>query len=220
MVDAGVVVGFAFAAFGTIIAISNPLSTALAFLIMTEDLDIGSKKRIAMRAIRLSTVIMVLFALIGAIIFEVMGITIGAFVIAGGVILFTAGAGMLRPSRLEVLIPEPSDDIALTPMTLPFISGAGTLASIVLLSSQAQAVASSSDIVTAVFCFLVLFAAIATVLILSYIGMVESDRLEDMLTSGATMVLTRLMGLIVMAVGVEFFLRGIEYILPEFVGLL
>jgi multiple antibiotic resistance protein len=220
MVDASFISGFALTAIGTVVAISNPLSTALAFLVLTDNMDGRERKRIAKRAIKYSAILMVVFALLGTIVFDIMGISIGAFVMAGGVILFSAGASMLRPARLEMLIPPPSDDMAFSPMTLPFISGAGTLATIVLLSSQAQAKASSDDILTAAICLLIVFIGIALTLALSYAGMIESERLEEHLKGGVIQVVTRLLGLIVMAVGVEFFLIGIGYVLPEFSGLL
>ncbi|MFP4170372.1 MAG: MarC family protein [Methanomassiliicoccales archaeon] len=202
-----------------ILIISNPLSTSAVFIALTEGMSQQEKVRIVKKAIRYSGGILVFFALTGLLLFQVFGFSIGAFRIAGGILLFSTAVTMLNPTPSKTAAEESSRDIALIPLAIPFIAGPGTIVTVVVLMSEAQNTISSQDLITGTLAMLGVFLGIAVIILVSYIMMVRSEDVNRLLGSGRRVV-TRLLGLMVMAIAIQFVINGIKDILPEFVEVL
>ncbi len=125
-----------------IFVIVNPLTTAFAFMSLTTHMDEPRRKEIALKATRISTSLFFIFALLGGLIFQLFGITLAAFRIAGGIILFGIAMGMIssrngNDDTKKKPEGEIADDISVIPLAIPFISGPGSIATVMILTSAA-----------------------------------------------------------------------------------
>lgn len=216
MVEWALVAGFWSGAVISIIVISNPISTSALFIALTERMTNTEKVRLARESIRYSLAILIFFALTGMALFQLFGFTVGAFRIAGGVLLMTTAISMLNPKPREEEVSEQAENIAIIPLSIPFTAGPGTIVTVVVLMSEALNLAGGHGWTTAILSALGVFAGIAVTVFVSYQMMVRSEYIDDRLGSGRRVV-TKLMGLIVMAIAVQFIINGVKDITPEFV---
>lgn len=201
----------------SIIVISNPISTSAVFIALTQGMTQDEKIRIVKKSVTYSTGILLFFALTGFLIFTIFGFSIGAFRIAGGVLLFSTAVYMLNPKPSSVAADETSRDIALIPLAIPFTAGPGTIVTVVVLMSEAQNLVDVIDPVTGILAMIGVIIGIIVTIIVSYFMMARSDKIDAALKEGGRNVVTRLMGLLVMAIAIQFIINGIKDILPEFI---
>jgi multiple antibiotic resistance protein len=200
----------------SIMAISNPVSTSTMFLVLTERMSKEEKKRTATRSSRYSLFILLFFALTGMLMFQIFGFGIGAFRIAGGILLVITAIDMIRPNVNESEMGDGRRDISLIPMSIPFISGPGTIVTTIVLMSTSRDLGQGSlgiELVAA----LGVFLGIIITIIVSYVAMMQSERLFSILGEGGAKVMSRLMGLIVLSMAIQFIINGIGDVLPDFV---
>lgn len=208
---------FVTAAMISIIVISNPISTSAVFLALTESRSVEEKDVIAKRSSYYALFILLFFAITGLLLFELFGFGIGAFRIAGGILLFTTAIGMLNPTSSGQAAKDTSQDIALIPMAIPFISGPGTIVTVVVLMSEAQRILHDGGLGPGVVAMAGVFMGILAVIVISYYMMNHSERIYGVLKEGGRKVITRIMGLLVMAISIQFIINGIKDILPELI---
>jgi multiple antibiotic resistance protein len=216
MVEWTWIAGFIPAVIIGIIVISNPISTAAIFIGLTEKMTKEEKKEVARTAVRYAVMILVFFALTGMLLFQLFGFTVGAFRIAGGVILFTTAVAMLNPRPAEEEAAESAENIALMPICIPFIAGPGTIVTVILYMSEATAAGEVYDWMTAFVGYIGVFIGIGATVFVSWLVMDKSEAIDNRLGEGRAIV-TRLMGLIVMAIAIQFIINGIKDVTPEFV---
>jgi multiple antibiotic resistance protein len=185
----------------------NPLTTAFVFASLTPYHGVPERERIARRAAYTSTFVLFTFAALGSVIFQVFGITLAAFRIAGGIILFGIGIGMLQRSAApdhDARDAEPSgtisDDISIVPLSIPFISGPGAIATTMILTKEAP---DSWHVV-------VVFIAVLVTTISCYFSMVHATQIIRVMGDSGRRVLTKLFGLILAVIAVQFVLNGIS----------
>lgn len=217
MVDMVLAVEFIIGATIAILVISNPVSTSAIFISLTQGNTHQKKLTIVNRSIRYSIWIMVFFSLSGFLIFQIFGFSIGAFRIAGGVLLFSTAVSMLEPRETSRAVKYTSQDIALIPLAIPFTTGPGTIVTIVIWMTEAQNIFWNNDKVTGTLAIIGVYIGIAVTLVVSYFMMSRSEKIDARLGEGGRRVITRLMGLLVMAIAIQFMINGIKDILPEFV---
>jgi multiple antibiotic resistance protein len=201
----------------SIIVISNPISTSAVFIALTQGMTQEEKVRIVKKSVTYSTGILLFFALTGFLIFTIFGFSIGAFRIAGGVLLFSTAVYMLNPKPSSVAADETSRDIALIPLAIPFTAGPGTIVTVVVLMSEARNLVNTIDTTTGILAMIGVIIGIVVTIIVSYFMMARSDKIDAVLKEGGRNVVTRLMGLLVMAISIQFIINGIKEILPEFI---
>jgi len=204
----------------SILVISNPISTSAVFIALTQGMTQEEKVRIVKKSVRYSLGILLVFAFTGFLIFQIFGFSIGAFRIAGGILLFSTAVGMLNPKTSSEAADERSRDIALIPLSIPFTAGPGTIVTVVVLMSSAQDLISTMDTITGVLAMVGVVMAIVITVSVSYLMMTRSDRIDAVLKEGGRNVVTRLMGLLVMAISIQFIINGIKEILPEFANII
>lgn len=219
MADLALAAGFIGGAIASIVIITNPLSTAAIFIALTKGMTHEEKMVIVRRAIKFAGIILVFFALTGLVLFQIFGFTVGAFRIAGGVLLFSMATRMLNPRAAQEQADEATEDIALIPLTIPFTSGPGTIITVVLLTSEAFNIFDAHGFVTGSLAMLGVYAGIAVCLLSSYAMMANSERIDRRLGDYGRRVVTRFMGLLVMAIAVQFIINGIKDVLPEFIAI-
>lgn len=220
MSNLSIAIGFIGAAIISIIVISNPLSTSIVYFVLTQDFEEKQKFKVARKSIEYALGILLFFAITGFLLFEIFGISIGAFRIAGGILLFTIATGMLNPTSQYIAAEEKAADIALIPLAVPFISGPGTIVTTVLLMAEAHRYFLEHGLIIGVIAVLGVIAGIFINIVVSYVMMVRSDIVNRILKEGGRKVVTRILGLIVMAISIQFIINGIKDVLPEFVRIL
>ena len=219
MVDSVLSLEFITGAIISILVISNPLSTSAIFIALTETMTPKQKQEIIKRALKYSAGILVFFSMTGLLLFQLFGFSIGAFRIAGGVLLFTTAVTMLNPKTSHEEAGDAADNIALIPLSIPFIAGPGTIVTVVVLIAEAEKILDSQDISTGILCILGVYIGITLCIGISYVMMSRSDVIDKRLKEGGRKVVTKVMGLIVMAIAIQFIINGIKDVLPEFIAI-
>lgn len=189
--------------------IVNPLTTAFIFVSLLPRASQQTKIETARRSTLIATSIFVTFALLGGIIFTLFGITIEAFRIAGGLILFGIAMGMIRKGQDEGE-EESSDkaartdgkianDISVIPLAIPFISGPGSIATVMILTSEAPTI----------WHLLVVFLSIFVTTGACFYAMVYSHFLVKYLGEIGKEIVTRVFGIILCVIAVQFVINGV-----------
>lgn len=204
---------FTLVTFSAVFFVVDPFAVIPLFLSITRGDDLRKKRRTAFRAAVVTTVTLLVFAAAGSLIFKMFGITLGAFRIAGGILLFLLAMDMVRAQRSRVRAsPEEEhegiekEDVAIIPLGIPMLAGPGSIAIVIVLMSQARTSFAKSAIVVG--------CVIATGL-LTYVILRAAVALERALKQTGLNILNRLMGLVLAAVAVQFVILGIRDVLPQ-----
>lgn len=190
----------------TFFTLINPIGIAPILIVMTDRFPKNSKISIAKKGTLTAFFTLILFSILGSMIFSFFGITIEAFQIMGGILFFRNGMRMLdskigrsRTTPAEQEESLESDDIAFSPIGIPLIAGPGAITATMLLSSQTPKIYS----------YLTLFMSIFIVLFVVYIILRNGDYLLNVLGTTGMRIIQRLMGLILMVIAVQFVINGI-----------
>ena len=186
----------------------EPISLIPLFAGLTEGASDSYKRRMAAKSVLIALAICVLFALVGARFLELMGITLSSFRIAGGTLLFlislemvfarTSGTRSTTPEREEARTRE---DISVFPLAFPFIAGPGALATILL---------TAGEVADRPVLFAGLLAVVALVLLVCWLLMRATPKLMGVLGVTGANVMSRLSGVILAALAVQFIIDGIR----------
>jgi multiple antibiotic resistance protein len=206
------VLSFAVVAFSSLIVIVNPLLVTSVFITLTSNATAQAKRAIIRKTTIIAFLVLLIFGISGTLIFRFFSITIGAFQIAGGIILFSVAMGMLHASASRTKqTPEEMDeamnreDIAVVPLAIPMVTGPGAITTVIVLSGEARALPSMA----------VLFMAIVVVMAIVFAMLRNAARIQKYLGPSGLNITTRLMGLVLAAVAVQFVIRGVGSVLPE-----
>lgn len=193
----------------TLFAVINPLGITPIFVAMTEKYDSETRSKIARKGIITGSMILIVFTLLGSIIFQFYGITVEAFQIMGGVVFFRSGMRMLdakvgrsRTTESEREEFKDTDEIAISPIGVPLITGPGAITGVVILSGKAP---------TNFSVLVLLFSVIISMLIFYFI-LKAGNYIGQKIGIAGMRVIERMMGLILMVIAVQFIINGIETI--------
>ncbi len=195
-------------AFVTLFVIIEPIGIAPIFVALTADRTARQRRLVAMRAVIIATAVLVLFALIGQWLLGAMGITLPAFRVAGGLLLFWISFEMVFEKRQQrktstaerSVAEEPHDDVAAVPLAVPLLAGPGAITAVILLAAPAGA-----DPVRLALVVGVILAVLSATLLILLVA-VPLDRLMG---KTVRMVVTRLLGVVLAALAVQFVADGI-----------
>jgi multiple antibiotic resistance protein len=206
-------VTFALVSFSAVFFVVDPFAVIPLFLSMTERDSPAKRRATALRAAIVATTTLLAFAVAGGFIFRMFGITVGAFKIAGGTLLFGMALDMLRAqtSRTRTSPEEETegierDEVAVIPLGIPMLAGPGSIATVTVLMGQAGRSPARIAIVAGV----VILTGFLTVALLR-----ASTWIESKLRRTGLNILNRLMGLILAAVAVQFIVDGIADVAPQ-----
>jgi multiple antibiotic resistance protein len=192
----------------------DPIAAVPFFLAMTRDDPAEKRRETALRAALTAGLVLATFALTGAWVFKLLGISLGAFKIAGGVVLLLLALDMIRtqPSRTRITDQEVAagvdkEDIAIVPLAMPLLAGPGSIATVIVLMSRARAEAWWQAIPV--------LGAIAVTAVASYFILAGAARTERVLGRTGLAILERAAGLMLVAVAVQFMLDGLGEALPR-----
>lgn len=205
------VLTFGLVAFSAIFFVVDPLAVLPIFLAMTRNETAAQKRGTALRAAVTAGITLTVFAAAGTLIFRFFGITLGAFKIAGGVLLFMVALDMMqaRQSRTRSTPEEEQEgiekaDVAIIPLAIPLLSGPGSIATVMVLMSRHSQWIYTLPVFASIF-----LTAVATWLMLRGAGWIETHLSKTFMN-----VVMRVMGLILAAISVEFVIAGIKDVLP------
>jgi multiple antibiotic resistance protein len=196
---------FELLAFTSVFFLVDPLAAIPTFLVITAGDAAAERRRTAKTAALTCCVVLAGFAFAGTLIFKLFGITLVAFKIAGGVILMLIGLDMLRARRSatketvdETREGAEKENAGIIPLGIPMLAGPGSISTVMVLIGQ-----SSEWWQTVSICI-----AIVITSVLSYWILAGADRVRRYLGETGSRVLTRLMGLLLTAIAVQFILNG------------
>jgi MarC family membrane protein len=197
---------FALVTFTSILFIVDPIAAIPTYLVITQQESVSERRRTARRACIAMTVLLVVFGATGTMLFRAFGITLPAFRTAGGLILWFVAMDMLHGERRtqegrdELYEGQIKEDVALTPLAIPMLAGPGAISTAIVISGQARGVAQTS----------VVYASIVLTGLISYVSLRLGEPLLGRLGRTGIRVVTRIMGLILAAVAVQFVFSGVR----------
>lgn len=200
-------------AFVTLFVTIDPVGNAPLFLGLTAGMSTLARRSVAIRGAVIALLILSLFALTGTGILDAMGITIDAFRVAGGLLLFYTAFEMLYAKRQErreqvseSALKDHIANIAVFPLAIPLLAGPGTISATIILSSQmAAASVENTWLGTAV-----LLGIITTLLLLTILVLVAAEVLDKYISDTGKMIFTRLLGVLLAALSVQYIADGIR----------
>lgn len=199
-------VRFSLLALSSIFFLVDPFAALPTFLAVTHGYDRQRRSRTAFKASLTALILLAGFAFAGEYIFRLFGITLPAFEIAGGIILLLIGLDMLQAKRsptqessTETAAAAEKEDAGIVPLGVPMLAGPGAITSVMVLVGQAQtrwqmAAILASIVITALVCLLVLG---------------NSDKVARVLGETGIRILVRIMGLLLVALAVQYFVNGL-----------
>lgn len=190
-------------AFTTLFVMIDPIGLAPIFVALTQGMERRQRLAVALRACGIGLGILAAFALVGFSLLETIGITLPAFRISGGILLFLIAVDMLferRTRRREDREHEAPDDPSVFPLATPFIAGPGAMAATVLLTTENGA--GWPETATVLLAMTLVIGIVAA--LFSVAGLIER-----LLGRIGIMVVTRLLGMLLAALAVQFVLDGI-----------
>ncbi|RKD92698.1 MarC family protein [Mangrovibacterium diazotrophicum] len=183
-------------------AIMNPIANTPIFLGLVEGENSKTKKKIAKKATVIAFLIVAVFVIVGKYIFELFGITVPAFKITGGILIFFVGFEMLMSRKSKVHNTQDPDDgeaIAVSPLAIPILAGPGTI--VTAMNNVTDANFIHIGIVIAVF---------AVMALLTYWAFTLSDLILEKLGNSLISVIGKIMGLIIAIIGTGMIVEGIK----------
>jgi multiple antibiotic resistance protein len=195
----------------SLFVILDPLGNVFPYLALTAERPPADTRKVAGRACCYSFLILAVFALAGRWIIAFFGISLAAFQIAGGFILLRISIDMIQGrghfNRLDTsssLKAEEYGDIALVPLAVPLMAGPGSITTVLVLTSRAGNPAESLSIL----------AAAIIILGITYLCFIYADRILALIKESSLRLVTRIMGLILTALAVQFIIQGLKSAFP------
>ena len=193
--------------FTSILFIVDPFAVIPTFLAMTVRDSPEQRRVLARRGAWTCAITLIAFALGGSLIFKIFGITIGAFKIAGGVLIGLNALDMVqarRSQQRETAVEKAEgiekEDVGIMPLGVPMLAGPGAISTVMVLAGASKSVVTTVGV----------YVAIALTAFLTYVTLAAAPRVEQKLGQTGMRILTRLMGLVLCAIAVQFIIDGIK----------
>ncbi len=196
---------FALKALLTLFVVIDPIGLVPMFVALAGTRSAETRAAIARRAVLIAGVVLLSFAVIGGPLLAYLGISVEALRIAGGILLFMIAIEMVfarfrRETRAEEAEARSREDISVFPLAIPLIAGPGALASVLILGSEAH-----GDVPS----FLVVLASAVLVLLSAYVFLRLSGPITRLLRQTGVNVVTRVLGLVLAALAVQYVVDGL-----------
>ncbi|SFE13669.1 MarC family protein [Roseivivax sediminis] len=196
---------FLVSAFATLFVVMDPVGTTPVFIALTRGMAPRMRRAIALRSCLVAAAVLCLFAFLGETVLDFVGITMPAFRIAGGLLLFLTALDMLferRTKRREGKAEEAEeehDDPSVFPMAIPLLAGPGAITTVILLIGRTEDAAGTAAVLGVMF----------SVLLIALILLLAAGLIERALGRIGITVVTRLLGLLLAALSVQFVADGL-----------
>jgi multiple antibiotic resistance protein len=199
---------YAMTVFMGFFAIMNPIANVPIFLGLTSDNDEKTTVAVALRSLMLAFLIVTIFSVAGKIIFDLFGITLSAFRITGGLLVFFIGFHMLQGNQSKVQHPSEEDkqnsreaalSVAVSPLGMPILAGPGTITTAMNFSAGGGLM----EVVVTI-------AVFALLCVITYFLFIFGEKLVSYIGASALGVITRMMGLILAVIGTQMVTEGLH----------
>ena len=194
-------------AFVTFFVIIDPPGCAPIFASLTQGAPPAHRRAQAIRSILVASGILFAFAVVGEAFLGALGVSLDAFRVAGGIMLFLIALDMVfekrterRENRAQDVLASEHEDISVFPMGIPMIAGPGSIATVMLLTSRSNGLSES----------FVVFGALASVLLLTLIALLTAAPLMRWLGYRLEAMITRVLGVILAALATQFVIDGLK----------
>ena len=197
---------FALVTFTSVLFIVDPIAVIPTYLVITQGQSSEQRQATALRACVAAAVLLVTFAAAGRGIFTLFGITMPAFRIAGGLILWVVAMDMLHGTRstqegtAEITEGRAKEDVALTPLAMPMLAGPGAISTVMVLSGQARETPQ----------LIAVYGSIVLTIFISWLTLRVGERVVMRMGQTGIRVMTRIMGLLLAAIAVQFVITGVR----------
>ena len=200
--------GFLITAFITLFVVIDPIGLTPLFVALTKGANAQHRRGVAVRASLIGATILLAFALFGEAVLGFIGISMPAFQIAGGVLLFLTALDMLFERRTKRREDKVSDmpDPSVFPLATPLIAGPGAIATMILLMGQANSTVDTLAVV----------AVALSVILIVFLFFLSAGFLERLLGHTGIEVATRLLGMLLAALSIQFMINGLNSITWNF----
>tara|TARA_B100000029_G_C17378315_1_gene888719 strand:+ start:284 stop:940 length:657 start_codon:yes stop_codon:yes gene_type:complete len=209
-------ISYSIVAFSSLFTLVNPIGFTAIFLSMVDGMNRSEKQKIAIKGVMTACIVLVIFSLIGRLIFSFFGITIDAFKIVGGILFFRSGLNLLeskisrtRSTPMEIKEAVDKEEIAFTPIGIPMIAGPGAITSVMILSAEATTFPYRIILLSVIFITMVL------TLLFSYLG----EKFTTYIGTTGMRIIQRIMGLILMVIAVQFIIDGLTPIVINWISM-
>ncbi len=195
-------------ALATLLVVADPIFLSALFLGLTNNLAVKEQREVALRGSIIALCILVAAGLGGAKLLQLLGISLSAFRIAGGLLLLSAAAEMVfdcRSQRLQAtadtaITVDHVKNIAAFPLAIPLMAGPGAITAMILLAGRADGRTEY---------LMGLFGVAALVMLACYLSFLAAERISKTMGITGRAVITRLLGIILAALAVQFIIDGI-----------
>lgn len=193
--------------FVTLFSVVDPPAGAAVFMALAANASPAERKRVALRAALTTVIVLLLFLFLGNAIFAFFSITMSAFRVAGGIVIGIMALDLLKATQTgmrstpgERMEGQMKADLSITPLAIPMLAGPGAISTVMILSARGDGGLPAT---------LELIAVIALVALFVWIFLRESEWVVQRLGETGLNVLSRLMGLVVLAIAVQFIAEGL-----------
>jgi len=192
----------------TFFVVIDPPGCAPIYAGLSSRASAAQRRAMAIRAVGVASAILLVFALFGEVLLSGLGISLASFRIAGGIMLFLIALEMVFEKRTqrredraaEVAADPEADDVSIFPMAMPMIAGPGSIATVMLLMARTNGIQATA----------VVLAAMATILLLTLVALLAAGPLMRLLGTRIEAVITRLLGVLLAALAVQFVMDGLQ----------
>ena len=192
--------------FSSLFTLINPIGITPILLSVGENLNDREYYRVVKKGIITAYIILFIFSIIGDLIFKFYGITINAFMIAGGILFFRSSIDMIEAkvprsssTPKETKEAEEKEDIGITPIGIPLIAGPGAITSVMLLSSQTSNLTDK----------FILHFNIGLTVLLTFIILILGKKISKKIGTTGIRIIQRIMGLVLLVISIQFIINGI-----------
>ena len=206
---------FSLLSLSAIFFVVDPMGVIPIFIAMTRNDSLEKKRDMAKRASIAAFFILTTFAVAGTLIFKVFGVTLGAFKVAGGVLLLLTSIEMLRAQQVrtrtsteEEAEGAQKEDVAIFPLAIPLLAGPGAIATVMAVMGRAGRILFAVPVVL----------SIAVTCVASYLMLLAADRIQRWMGVTGLNVMNRVIGLIIGAIAVQFMFDGLRDTFPGLSG--
>lgn len=197
-------------------AILNPIGNTPVFLSMVGEADKRVIKKVALRSVTVAFIIILVFSLFGHLIFKLFNITLPAFQIAGGIIVFFIGydllqgktAGAHKPKDKSSSASVSYSDIAVSPLGIPLLAGPGTITTAMNFVGEGESFLNT----------ILIIVVFAFVCMITYFMFLLSKRIADRLRPSLIRTISRIMGLILAVIAVQMLINGVFHVIQSYPG--
>lgn len=194
------------------VVLINPFSALTLFLNLTQGYSTHDRKKVAQIACTTVFLTVAFFTILGEGLLKLLGISVGSFQIAGGILVFliainmmNGGGNPVKPKEDEIEVNLSLSASAVVPLAIPMMIGPGGISTVIIYSSQIRSVQATAAVLVAGFC----------ISVFCYLSLMTAGRISRFLGETGLNIMSRVMGMLLAAVAVEIFVSGFRNVFPE-----